>query len=361
MTKYTKAMTHDAAVDSKMKYLSKDHNFILIAHNKKKITMLHNLKNYCGTILQPTHKVAAWFGMGPKAQVVALDDRAAIATQSKRTQSLADITTTANIGTNSLCALWAPTCGNINFNGIIMLTPVPSLCNAILEAMTSCPFDIIQVALATHRRFVQEHQNTNSFNAGNIKAHHNLFIMWCMMVGQELISETCFFILLDDHELKRHKWIAHREHILPTLNAASASQVNPAKTVDVLRQLGASMAHSSKAAEAQNATQCKQLDYLKEKDKKKKDKAEKWHGLSWRLVLNAASTDGQLPATEISKSYQDIINSEMAVMADKELHSQMVALGHHDAGFPMGQLQASTTATFCGTEKINQGKNNPLL
>jgi hypothetical protein len=40
------------------------------------------------------------------------------------------------------------------------------------------------------------------------------------------------------------------------------------------------MARSSKAAEAQNATQQEQLAYLKEKDKKKQDKAEKWHGLS---------------------------------------------------------------------------------
>ncbi len=35
MKKYTEAMTHDAAVYTKMKYLSKDHNFILIADNKK--------------------------------------------------------------------------------------------------------------------------------------------------------------------------------------------------------------------------------------------------------------------------------------------------------------------------------------
>jgi hypothetical protein len=40
------------------------------------------------------------------------------------------------------------------------------------------------------------------------------------------------------------------------------------------------MACSSEAAEAQNVTKCKQLSYLKEKEEKKKDKAEKWHGLS---------------------------------------------------------------------------------
>jgi hypothetical protein len=51
------------------------------------------------------------------------------------------------------------------------------------------------------------------------------------------------------------------------------------------------MMHSSKAADVQNATQCEQLDYLKEKDEKKKNKAEKCHGLSRCLVLNAASKD----------------------------------------------------------------------
>jgi hypothetical protein len=105
VTKYTKAMTRNAAVDSKMNNLSKDHNFILIANNKKSVTILHNLKNYGGTIFQPTNNVAALFGLGSKAQVDALDASAAIATQSKRTQSPEDIIATANIGTNSLHAL----------------------------------------------------------------------------------------------------------------------------------------------------------------------------------------------------------------------------------------------------------------
>jgi hypothetical protein len=157
-----------------------------------------------------------------------------------------------------------------------------------------------------------------------------------MAVRQESSPETCFFILPDDKDFKRHKSNAHRKHILPTLDTAAAAPVDPAETVNVLRLLGATMACSSKVAEAQNAIQHKQLDFLKEKVKKKKDKAEKWHGLSQHLVLNAASADGQLPATEIPDLYQNIINSKTAAMADKELHSQMVALGHPDVGFAHG-------------------------
>jgi hypothetical protein len=135
--------------------------------------------------------------------------------------------------------------------------------------MTSCPFNIIQAAIAAHIVFVQEHENQDNFNTGNIEAHQNLLIMWCMAVKQESIPKTCFFILPYNNNLKRHKSNAHREHILPTLDAAAAAPVNPAETVNVLRLLCATMAHSSKqAAEAQNATQRKQLDYQKEKDKK---------------------------------------------------------------------------------------------
>jgi hypothetical protein len=63
--------------------------------------------------------------MGNKAQVVALDASAAIATQSKLTQSAANIIAAANTGTDSLQALQAPTCSNFNYKGISIFTPAP--------------------------------------------------------------------------------------------------------------------------------------------------------------------------------------------------------------------------------------------
>ena len=138
--KFTKAMTHEAAVDTKMNYLNEDHNLILVADNKKQVVLLHNLKNLGGTTINPTNKVAALFGMGPDAQVIALDVNVAITTQSKCTQPAADIIAAAAIGTNYLRALRAPMRGDTNFNGLSMFTPAPFLQKAILEAMTPCPF-----------------------------------------------------------------------------------------------------------------------------------------------------------------------------------------------------------------------------
>jgi hypothetical protein len=90
-------------------------------------------------MLQPTNKVAALFGIGSDAQVVALDASAAIATQSKRTQSAAGIIAAANTGTDSLHALRIPTCRDVNYEGISMFIPTPFLQNAILKAMTPAP------------------------------------------------------------------------------------------------------------------------------------------------------------------------------------------------------------------------------
>ena len=125
--KFTKAMTHDTAVDTKMKYLNKDHNLILVADNKKQVILLHDIKNLGGTTINPTNKVAALFGLGPNAQVVALYVNANITTQSKCTQPAADIIAAAAIGIDSLRALRAPTRRDTNFNGLSMFTPAPFL------------------------------------------------------------------------------------------------------------------------------------------------------------------------------------------------------------------------------------------
>ncbi len=103
------------------------------------------------------------------------------------------------------------------------------------------------------------------------------------------------------------------------------------------------MSRSSEEAENQNKIQREQLDFIKEKEARKKNEAEKWHATTRRLVLNAASTNSNSPAEDIPTSYLTIINSDTAGMAEKEIQSQMAGLGHSDAGFAHG-LAASLYA-----------------
>ena len=120
--------------------------------------------------------------------------------------------------------------------------------------MTPCPFEIIQAAIAAHTLYVQEHENNVGFITGDLEAHHNLLIMWCLAVGQDAIPETCYSLLPDDNNLKRHKTNTHHKNIQPTLEAAAAAPINPAKTVRGLQLLRANMEHSCAASEAQSAT-----------------------------------------------------------------------------------------------------------
>ncbi len=56
VSKYTKAMTYNAAMDTKMKYLNEDHNLILVADHKKQVIILHNLKTMAAPFSSPTTK-----------------------------------------------------------------------------------------------------------------------------------------------------------------------------------------------------------------------------------------------------------------------------------------------------------------
>jgi hypothetical protein len=90
-------------------------------------------------------------------------------------------------------------------------------------------------------------------------------------------------------------------------------------TTSLLQSLAAGITRTTKETKHQNKIQCKQLDYIKEKDAKKKNKVEKWHPTSQRLVLNAVSIDSNSPTEEIPMSYLRIINSDTTGMADREL------------------------------------------
>jgi hypothetical protein len=97
--------------------------------------------------------------------------------------------------------------------------------------MTPCPFEIIQVAIAAHTLYVQEHENDDGFIAEDLEAHSNLLIMWCLAVSQDSIPETRYSIFPDNDDLKRHKTNTHHDNIQPTLEAAAAAPIDPAVTV----------------------------------------------------------------------------------------------------------------------------------
>ncbi len=153
---------------------------------------------------------------------------------------------------------------------------------------------------------------------------------------QGKVAETRFSLAPDNGELADWSARLHRENILPGIATAGTLPASSEDTATILQSLAAGISRTSEEAENQNKLQREQLDYIKAKDAKKKNKAEKWHATSQCLVLNAASTDGNSPANKIPESYLRIINSKTAGMADKELQAEMSGLNYADAGFAHG-------------------------
>ncbi len=107
------------------------------------------------------------------------------------------------------------------------------------------------------------------------------FYLWCLGVHQGQVPETRFAVAPDNKELSRWSTRLHREHILPSLSAAAAVPASTEDTADLLCLIAAGMSCSTKEAENQNKIQRKQLNFIKEKKSKKKNKAEKkWHATS---------------------------------------------------------------------------------
>jgi hypothetical protein len=345
---FTNAMDAGANLEVKMTRLSQPFGLLLIANNSKEVSIIPHPHNFGGTLLRPTHKVECLVGMGPNATLVILDHRSALGHVTAVVPPIGDIK--ACLTAEALAALPIPRpCGVVNLEGISCFIPAPFLRNAILSADSFAPLALVLAGRAAQDDHVRDHNEDKGFSEANIDAHMDHFYLWCLGVHQKQVSETRFTVAPDDDELSEWSTRLHCEHILPSLSAAAAVPASTEDTANLLCSIAAGMSCSTEEAENQNKIQREQLDFIKEKEVKKKNKAEKWHPTSRRLVLNAASTNSDSPAENIPVSYLTVINSDTAGMADKELQSQMARHGHSDAGFAHGL----TASLYAGDIKWN--------
>jgi hypothetical protein len=226
VVKYTKAMEIQVNVDTKMKYLNNDNNLILIANKNKQATVLHNLKNYGGSFFNPVNKLAALIGIGPEAAVVKLD--AGTATTGLCARMLTFTNIFAYQTTNALCALPTPNeNGPTNFEDLQMFVPAPFLQNAVLEAITSCPFALIIASIEAHNPHIQEHTNDKDVDVDNISTRRNLFILWCISVAQGTFPEIRVSILSPPEQRglqKTHEHTPPRMHYPNPCCSSSSSR-----------------------------------------------------------------------------------------------------------------------------------------
>jgi hypothetical protein len=222
----------------------------------------------------------------------------------------------------------------VNLEAINVFFPTPFLQNTILNKKHSSLLALILAALNTSIKHINDHQNNADFNKDNLNTHIKLFVMWCMGVYQATVPETCFSFKSDNGELATFGLHLHTKHINPpTTTPPTGISSN---TSDIFQSLIRRITRTHKEAEHQNCLHHKQLDFIKDKEAKKRNKYEKWHKTSRCLIFNASSNNPDKAAKSIPPSYLQIINSETAGMADRELQSQMRILGHIGIGFTHG-------------------------
>jgi hypothetical protein len=271
--------------------------------------------------------VGCLVGTGSASVPIIVDHQAALRSIQEIVPSIKDINNCPAV--DELASLPIPLAnggGLVNLEALRSFFPISFLCNAILVTNLPSPLALILAVRVAQEEHIRKHGRDEDFDEGDINTHVDLFYLWCIGVHQGQVKETRFSIAPDDGKLAEWSSWLHPAHILPSIKAASTLPPSVTDTADLLRSHAAGISHTSKEAKHQNKIQCKQLNYIKEKE----------HPTSWHLVLNVASTDSNSPAEEIPASYLCIINSNTAGMADKELQSQMSELGHTDAGFAHG-------------------------
>jgi len=203
---FTGAMDFESSADEKMTALNEPNGVLLTANNRQEIVLLHNPKNFGGTLLRPTDKIGCLLGVGHNATPVIIDATAALQPLQVVVPPLAEIAACSSI--DELRALAQPaTNGLANLEAINIFFPAPFLRNAILNEETSSPLALILVAINAGIEHVNTHQNDADFDEDDVNTHIEMFVMWCMGVHQASVPETRFSVDPDDDVKILNTWL----------------------------------------------------------------------------------------------------------------------------------------------------------
>ena len=168
-----------------------------------------------------------------------------------------------------------------------------------------------------------------------------------------------FSIAPDDNELAEWSACLHRAHVTPSIKAATTIPPSAMDNADILWSIAAGISCTSKEAKHQNKIQCKQLNYIKEKDAKKNNKAKKCNP----QVVALCSM--QRPPTAISlstKSPHPTFASSTATPPEwrtKNCRAKCLNSGMLMPDLPMSLPLASTWGKLCGIITHPQATSPP--
>lgn len=357
MAAFTNALDAGKSEFEKVKNLTDNVNNVFLAvDGKRMIKIFHSPKNFGGTLLRPSHKVACLTGLGRSEICVQIDLTSAVADSKLVTPSIEEFeacTTAQDVRDLPIPDIIPGENEVYSYEGSNIMLPAPWLRDTIMNADTLDPFELIPIVIAAAKTYDEAHNTTDADRAA---VHADDFCSWAWGAGVGRIQETLIEINADDAELESFRIARHNECITSSGNNTEPQPIanNLTNNADILQQLTASIARQTEEAATSNQLRKDEIERKRELDDEKKDRTKKIHKSIIRMLENASATSAMEIDLDMAESCMKFINSDSKGTAAQELSHQFEELNLTDVCFAPGIVQKLYLGEF-----INPNTSTP--
>ena len=346
MAAFTAALDAGRSELEKIKHLTDNQNNVfLLVDGAGLIKIYHSPKNFGGTLLRPSHKVACLTGLGRSAICVQLNVASAFADCKMNTptsEELAVCTTAENVRDLPIPNADPDEEGTFTYEASNIMIPAPWLRDTIINADTQSPFELIPIVLAAAQTYDNAHPDL--INNDRAIVHADAFCSWAWGAGVNRVPETRLEINADDEELEAYRIARHMDCITNsfTNNAAATAGAATAATdnADILKQLTTSIARQTEEAATSNQLRKDEIERKREHDDVKKDRTKKYlHASVMRMIQNGSATSRLEIDIQLTQACLKFLNATSQGHAEQELHHQFSTLNLTDVCFAPGTIQ----------------------
>ena len=322
-----------------------------------KVKIIHGLKNFGNSFSRPKSKICGHIGLNEFAFVGTIDFVDALSLIQFDTPTRAEFEQSNTV--SALKALKSPDVSTgWAYEGIKVFFPIPFVQRALIRSGSTCPLELIFAAREGYTEFMDEVQEGDII-VDEINSHMEILESFLWGIHRGLIEGIRFDPDPDDIELRSFSLEYHSKRlsgsigINPVSNEENTRGTTHARSGEVVvggrGNLEILTSALTRAIEDQGASAEileKMHQHAVEKAIEKKEKAEKWHQATKRLVLFASSRDGTMPELNIPNSYRNLINSSTLGNAENELIAQMRELGHEEVEWPPALTNSLRNGNF---------------
>jgi hypothetical protein len=322
---------------SKLRDLVEESDTMFLGTMNGKIIIMHSPTNFGGTRSRKTNKIACLMGLGTISTGVLLNEDSVL--ESKKFKGAEGTKILKCDSEKEITELTKPK----HFTLGAIFIPAPFLRSALVKLASKDPIETI---LALNKAVVEAFEIGESEDVESAKMkeeandHIEEFAKWLYGISIKQIPEIKYEVDPDDLELASYVKERQERGIMPSL-AAADRQANPKDDAGISAQLNQTLTVHAEAARESNLLRREELNRLKAKDEKEKDKVTtRIHSSVIRMIKMWASEDGERAASEIPESCKKFWNSASSGMAELELLEQLEQLGIRNVAFAHGTVVA---------------------